>query len=51
MWWYRFEVSTTNEFSLIDKDAERGVHTNELKLRMLNKKIKSDFVVAMKMDI
>ena len=51
MWWDRFEVRLTNAFAIIDKDAGRQVHTDEMKLRMLNSKVRADFLVAMKTNI
>ena len=38
MWWDEFEVRLTNAFALVDKEAGRQVHTDEMRLRMLNKK-------------
>ena len=38
-------------FPVIDKDAGRKVHTYEMKLRLLNLKVKDNFLVAMKMNI
>ena len=51
MWWDLFEVRITNLFALIYKDAVRRVHNDEMKLRMLNNKIKYDFLLAMKTNI
>ena len=51
MWWDEFEIRLTNAFALVDKDAGRVVHTDEMKLRMLNKKIKADFLSSMKTNI
>ena len=51
MWWDEFEVRLTNAFALVDKDAGRQVHTDEMKLRMLNKKVKADFLNSMKTNI
>ena len=51
MWWDRFEVRIINTFSVIDKYAGRQVHTDEMKLRLLNLKVKAEFLVAMKMKI
>ena len=41
-WWDEFEIRLTNAFAIIDKDARRQVHTDEMKLRLLNKKIRAD---------
>ena len=38
-------------FALIDKNAGRQVHTDVMKLRMLNSKIRAYFLVAMKTNI
>ena len=43
MWWHWFEVRMTNAFA--------QVHRDEIKLRMLNSKVKADFLVAMKTNI
>ena len=51
MWWDEFEVRLTNAFALVNKDAGRQVHTDEMKLQMLNKKVKADFLSAMKTNI
>ena len=51
MLWDRFEVSITNASGVIDKDAGRQFHTDEMKLRLLNSKVKAEFLVAMKMKI
>ena len=51
MWWDEFEVRLTNAFVIVDKDAGRQVHTDEMKLRPLNKKIRADFLGTMKTHI
>ena len=51
MWWDEFEARLTNAFATIDKDAGRAVHTDTAKLRMLNNKIRADFLVNMKTNI
>ena len=51
MWWDEFEVRLTNAFAAIDKEANRVVHTDEMKLRLLNKKIKANFLITMKTNI
>ena len=51
-WWDEFEVRLTNAFALVlDKDAGQQVHTDEMKLHMLNKKVKADFLSSMKTNI
>ena len=51
MWWDEFESRLTNAFAVIDKDAGRIVHTGEAKLRLLNNKIRADFMITMKTHI
>ena len=51
MWWDEFEVCLTNAFAIVDKDAGRQVHTDEMKLCLLNKKIRADFLSTMKRHI
>ncbi|MCP4745298.1 MAG: hypothetical protein GY874_04025, partial [Desulfobacteraceae bacterium] len=51
MWWDEFEVRLTNAFAVVDKDAGRQVHTDEMRLRLLNKKIEADFLSSMKTNI
>ena len=51
MWWDEFDVRLTNAFAIVDKDAGRQVHTDEIKLRLLNKKIRADFLSTMKTHI
>ena len=41
----------TSTFTVINKDEGILVYTNEMRLRMLNKKLKVDFLVAMKTNI
>ena len=51
MWWDEFETRFTNALATIDKDAGRAVYTNDAKLRMLNNKIRADFLLTMKTSI
>ena len=51
MWWDKFEVKLINTFSVIDKNSVRQVHTDVMKLRMLNSKIRADFLVATNTNI
>ena len=51
MWWDEFETRLTNAFATINKDAGRPVYTNKSKLRMLNNKIRADFLLTMKTSI
>lgn len=39
MWWDHFELRLTNAFAIVDKDTGRVVHTDDMKLRMLNRKV------------
>ena len=51
MWWDEFEACLVNAFVTFDKDATRQVHTNDMKLRLLNTKIRADFLSNMKANI
>ena len=51
MWWDKFEINLTNTFAVIDKNSGRQVHNDIMKLRMLNSKVRADFLVAMKTNI
>ena len=51
MWWDEFEARLINAFATIDKEAGRQVHINDMKLRMLNIKIRADFLVTMKTQV
>ena len=51
MWWDEFEIRLTNAFAIVDKDAGRQVHTNVMKLRLLNKKIHANFLTTIKAPI
>ena len=51
MWWEEFETRLTVAFATIDKDQGRQVYTDIAKLRMLNKKIKADFLEQVKVSI
>ena len=51
MWWDKFEVKSTYAFVVIDKNTGHQVHTDVMKLRMLNSKVRADFIVAMKTNI
>ena len=51
MWWDEFEIRLTNAFAVVDKEAGRQVHTDEMKLRLLNRKIRADFLSTIKTHI
>ena len=51
MWWDEFEIRLTNVFAIFDKGAGRQIHTEKSKLRILNKKIRADFLTTMKTTI
>ena len=51
MWWEEFEMRLTVAFATIDKHEGRQVHSDESKLRMLNKKIKCDFLEIVRTGI
>ena len=48
MWWDEFESRLINAFAIIDKDANRVVYTDNMKLRTLNNKIRADFLTHMR---
>ena len=43
MWWDKFEVRLTNAFALVDKDAGRQVHTDEMRLCRLKERSRLTF--------
>ena len=47
----KFEVNLTNAFAVIDKNADRQVHTDVMKLSMLNSKVRADLLVEIKTNI
>jgi hypothetical protein len=51
MWWDQFEARLTNAFAILDKDAGHQIYTDVMKLRMLNTKVKADFLTTMKTNI
>ena len=51
MWWEEFETKLTVAFATIDKDQGRQVYSDIAKLRMLNKKVKADFLEQVKTTI
>ena len=51
MLWDEFEIRLTNAFEIVDKDAGRQVHTDKLKLRLLNKNIRADLLTTTKTTI
>ena len=51
MWWDHFEVRSINNFTIVDKAARHVVHTDKMKLWMLNRKIKADFLTTMKTNV
>jgi hypothetical protein len=51
MWWEEFETRLTVAFATVDKAEGRVVHSDISKLRMLNKKIKADFLEPVKTSI
>ena len=44
MWWAEFESRLTVAFATVDKEDGTARYTNVAKLRILNKKIKADFL-------
>ena len=51
MLWEKVEVKLTNAFAVIDKNVGRQVHTDVIKLRMLNSKVIANFLIATKTNI
>ena len=51
MWWDEFEKELNWAFTTCDINEGRTVHSNEMKLRILLKKIKADFLAATKAGI
>ena len=51
VWWDESEIRLNNSFAIIDKDAGRQIHTNESKLRLLNKNIRAKFLTTKTMTI
>ena len=51
MWWDEFEIRLTNAFTVADKEAGRQVHMDEMKLRLLNRKVRADFLSTIKTHI
>ena len=51
MWWDEFERQLTEAFNTYDRAERRAVHSNEMKLRILNRKINADFLNATKASI
>ena len=51
IWWDKFEVKLTNDFVVINKNEGCQVHTDVIKLRMLNSKIRTEFPFEMKTNI
>ena len=48
MWWDEFEISMTNAFAIVDKDAAWQLNIYESKLHRLNNKVRADFLINMK---
>ncbi len=44
MWWEEFETRLTVAFAKLDKYEGRQVHSDEAKLRLLNRKVQADFL-------
>ena len=44
MWWDEFERRLTRAFVIIDKKEKRQVYSDEMKLRILMKKVRADFL-------
>ena len=51
MWWEEFEKQLTKAFAIYDKKENRQVHSDEMKLRILCKKINADFLQSARAGI
>ena len=51
MWWDEFEIMLTNAFAVVDKEAGRQVNMDEMKLHLLNRKVRADFLSTIKTHI
>ena len=51
MWWRHFEHELTTAFTTFDLKEARQVHSNEMKLRILNKEVAADFLQSAKAAI
>ena len=51
MWWDEFERQLTDAFNTYDRLEKRTVHSDAMKLRILNRKILADFLQATKASI
>ena len=51
MWWNKFERHITNEFNIYDLLEMRRVHSNDMRLSILNIKILADLLQATKASI
>ena len=51
IWWDEFEIRLTNAFAVVDKEAGRQVHMDEMKFRLLNRKVRADFLSTIKTHI
>ena len=51
MWWDKFERQITDAFNTYDRLEKRSVHSNNMRLRILNRKILADLFQATKSSI
>ena len=51
MWWVEFEIQLTDAFNTYDLHEKCSVHSENQKLRMLNRKINADFLQVTKSSI
>ena len=51
MWWNKFERHITKAFNIYDLLEKRRVHSNDMRLSILNIKILADFLQATKASI
>jgi len=51
MWWDEFERQLTYAFTIIDKKEGRQVYSDNMKLRIVTKKVQADFLTSLKAGI
>ena len=51
MWWDYFEARLTNALAILDNDAGHQLYMDVMKLRMLNSKVKADFLMTVKRNM
>ena len=51
MWWAQFAIELNFEFTAYVKNKDRQVDSERMKLRLLNKNVKADFLISQKFNI